>query len=270
MRPVLALLLVALPVALLEPNCALGAEQRVPDPIHVFAAASLSEAADELARAYEGATGKRVIVTFAASSTLARQIAAGAPADLFLSAHEDWAQWLEDKGYLRREGRIDFAGNGLVVIQPPGKQETNLPPLDALVAVLPGRIAVGDPEHVPVGRYARQVLERNGVWETIAPYLLPTENTLMALRLVEKDLVAAGIVYSSDAQSGDVSVVGLLPDPDRPIRYVAGLVEGRKGEPDEEDAAGFLRFLTSPAAVAILCERGFSMAVFKGKGGSPC
>lgn len=217
-------------------------------PLTVFAASSLAGVTEELLDALKAENGVRARVSYASSSTLARQIASGAPADVFLSADEEWMAWLRSR--VQTGAPVAFAGNALVVAVPEGRALPALAPLDLLEAMKDGRIATGDPEHVPLGRYALAVLEREGRLRSLAPQILPFESAASATRAVETGSVAGGILYATDAAAAAVQVMGRLPDPDPPIRYFAAALDRHRG-------AAFLGFLQGEEARRVLAARGF-------------
>jgi len=219
----------------------------------LFVASSLTEVASDIARLYEADSASDVTIVPAASSTLARQIAAGAPADVFLSADPQWADWLIDRQIGHGGEARTIAGNGLVVIAA-GNSAKAADDIDDLLGSANGaRIAVADPDHVPAGRYARQVLELTGQWASIAGRIVPAANVRDALRYVETGQVPIGIVYATDAKVGTVRVVALLPDPLPPIRYVA-LPLGESGR-----AQRFVDYMAGGSADPVLCRHGFRL-----------
>ncbi len=237
--------LVALPATLT------GADAR--NPVNVFAASSLTDVVARLAPGYCETAGlgpECIRGVFAASSTLARQISQGAPADVYLTADGQWMDLLESAGRIRAEERITFAGNRLAVIQPLDRTAA----ADAADALGTGRIALGDPAHVPAGTYAREALTNLGLWPGIRTRIVPADNTRQALLLVERGEVDAGIVYRSDAlASSRVRVIAELPaESHPPIRYHAAPVAGAGDE-----ATAFVRYLAGPAARADLQALGF-------------
>ena len=233
------------------------------EPVRIFAAASLIDVVEALGDAYRHPDRELRIVP-AASSTLARQIAAGASAHLFLSADRQWMDWLAEQGRIVPGSRLTFASNTLVIaMRETVSAEPESDPASGASAVgdilrraAAGRIAIGDPDHVPAGRYARAVLSATGVWDAIEPHLVPTADTRAALRLVSEGAVAAGLVYRTDALAGGVRIVAHLADPDPPIVYQAALIAGPGRVPDS-GAAAFLAFLASPDAAVVLCAAGF-------------
>lgn len=226
----------------------------------VLAAASLQEALTAAANAWTAKGYARPILSFASSSALARQIKAGAPADLFLSADEEWMDDIGRAGRIVRGTRADFVTNRLVLIAP-ASSTLRLP----LVRNMPigkalgrGRIAIANPDAVPAGKYGKAAMTSLGVWKQIADRLARADNVRGALALVERGAAPLGIVYATDARaSRKVRVVGIFPaDSHPPIRYpIARLTSGR-----HSDAEDFRRFLLSRAGQAILVRFGFSPA----------
>lgn len=223
--------------------------------ITVYAAASLSDAMEEAAKAYRAASGSdtRIVTNFAASSTLARQIREGARADLFFSADEAQMQGLEQAGLIRPETRRSLLSNTLVIIVFKEEPARPLSP-----KALPGlrRIALADPEAVPAGVYAKAWLTRLGLWEAVAPKVIPTENVRAALAAVEAGNADAGIVYKTDAAlSRKAAIAFEVPRADGPaIAYPVALL---KEAPNPAEATRFLRFLESPEGLAIFKRFGF-------------
>lgn len=222
------------------------------ESLRLFAASSLTDVAADIAKSFKAETAIEILIVPAASSTLARQIAAGAPADIFLSADPQWAEWLIDQGTGKAGASRTFAGNSLVVVVPPGRAVATGDMSDILTAPGGGRIAIADPEHVPAGRYARQVLDSAGLWQALLPRLVPAANVRDALRYVETGQTPLGIVYATDAKAGNVQVVAALPDPQPVIRYVAVPLGG-------EGVGRFMAFVTDGSADTILCRYGFRL-----------
>lgn len=200
-------------------GCALAQERLV-----VFAAASLKEALDDYNRAF----GAPVRAAYAASSALARQIEAGAPAQIFVSADEEWMDYVERKGLLQPGTRRDVFANRLVWVVPAGRQT----PPDPLVALAPGeRLALADPQHVPAGKYARAALENMGKWSEVSGRIAAAENVRAALALVARGECPLGIVYQTDAQAEPkVRIAGLIDARlHPPIVYPAAALRGAPG-----------------------------------------
>jgi molybdate transport system substrate-binding protein len=191
-------------------------------PLVVFAAASTAGPLSTIAERFGDLHGVTVRTSFAASSTLARQIEHGAGADVFISADAAWMDYLAERGLVLAQTRADLVSNSLVVIAAPAAAcSIRFDPAYDLSAAFRGRIALGDPEHVPVGRYARAALEHYGWWQAIAPRLLTTEDTRATVGVVERGEADIGIVYGSDAiHSSRVWVVTVIPPSSHPpIRY---------------------------------------------------
>lgn len=220
-------------------------------PIVVFAAASMTDALDRIADEFTGDTGQAVRTSAAASSTLARQILAGADADLFISADQQWMDELEAAGRIMPSSRIDIAANRLVVVAP-----GNGPDSIDLAAGPPAieAIAIADPAHVPAGRYAKEALESLGWWSALADRVITAPDVRAALRLVEIGEADLGVVYATDARISErVRVLAVIPESAHtPIRYPAALCAGA-----HPDAPVFLRFLRSERARAALEDAGF-------------
>ncbi len=222
--------------------------------ITLFAAASTSNAVAEIADSYQRQGNGHIHTVFASSGVLARQIANGAPADLFLSANVLWMDWLARRNLLAGEPETLF-GNSLVLIQP-ADATTTLGFNDSLAQGLDGgRLAVGDPDHVPAGIYAKVALQRLGLWASLEPRLVRMQNVRAALLLVARGEAAAGIVYASDAAiSKSVRVVdSIAPEIGPPIRYPAAVVrDGR-----EDAARRFLAHLRNADSRATFRRHGF-------------
>jgi len=225
------------------------------EEIEVFAAASLTNALKEIAAIYETAGGDNIIFNFAASNTLEMQIKAGAPADIFFSADEAKMDDLEKQGLVVKESRRDLLSNSLVIVGPIGssvKMKSALQLADAGIK----KIALGQPESVPAGIYAKEYLEKIGIWDQVASRVVPMENVRAALAAVESGNADAGIVYKTDAlQSTKVSVDYEVPVADGPtIAYPAALVQGSK---HAATAKKFLDYLGQPSSLKIFEKYGF-------------
>jgi molybdate transport system substrate-binding protein len=225
----------------------------------VFAAASLKTALDEINAQWQGRTGKRAVVSYAASSALAKQIEQGAPADIFISADLDWMEYLAERKLIRPETRSDLLSNRLVLIAPKGTNlQVEIKPGFPLASLLgQGYLALANTDAVPAGKYSKAALETLGVWEQVRGRIAQAENVRAALLLVSRGEAPLGIVYESDAVS-DPSVVevGILPDATHPrIIYPIALTSGSTSP----DAGGFLDELKSPQARTIFEKQGFTM-----------
>lgn len=223
----------------------------------VFAAASTVRVMGDLGAAWQKASGVTVRPVFGSSGALARQIEAGAPADIYLSANVAWVDYLARKASIRPATRTQPFGNSLVLIAPAGSDATaTIDPATGTYAALAGnqRFALADPAHVPAGFYARQSLIALGIWKATAPRTARTQNVRLALALVESGAAALGLVYRTDAlRNGKVAIVEKFPSRlHDPIRYT--VVAPRSAGPG---AGPFLTFLTSGAANAIYRRHGF-------------
>jgi molybdate transport system substrate-binding protein len=225
--------------------------------ILVFAASSLTDAMTALGNDYEKSSGVRVTLSFAASSTLARQIEAGAAADVFFSADPDWMDYLQSRRLIRAASRTDVVGNRLVLIAPADAKVVTLEiaPHFALAAALGnGRLATGDPDSVPVGRYARAALIALGVWDSVADRLIRAENVRVALAFVARGEAPLGIVYATDARvEPRVRVVAVFPEETHaPITYPLALTNTAAAQ-----ALPFVTYLRSAGAAAVFRKYGF-------------
>ena len=233
-----------------------AAEARQPQ-ILVFAAASLTDVLQEIGAAYEKISGAHLKMSFDASANMARQIEACAPADVFFSADEQWMDYLQSRNLIQAATRRNVVGNRLVLIAPAGSQiKLRIAPHFPLVAALgDGRLATGDPDSVPVGRYARSALTALGVWDEVASRLARGENVRAALMYVGRGEAPLGIVYASDALVDKrVRVVDTFPaNTHAPIVYPVALTKFAKA-----DAAGFLTYLFSPSAHEMFIKYGFT------------
>ena len=241
----------------------LVARQAAAEQITVFAAASTADALSDAALAFEAAAQERgeavtVRTVFAASSTLAKQITQGAPADLFLSASTAWMDYLDSREAIEPASRVDLLSNRLALIVPANSDLR--PALDdgrsLLAAVGGGRLAMGDPAHVPAGVYGQAALTSLGIWQDLADRTARAASVRAALALVERGEAVAGIVYRSDAQGRKtVRLVGLFPADSHPaIAYPLAVVRGR-GSPA---TLAFARFLQGETAQATFRAHGFA------------
>ena len=226
--------------------------------VRVFAASSLTEALQAVAARYTAETGVRVVLSFGASSAVARQIEAGAPADLFFSADTAWMDYAQSHGLIRASTRRNLLGNRLVLIAPATSRVTlRVAPGFPLAQALGrrGRLAMGDPDSVPVGRYARSALMKLGVWNAVANRLVRAENVRSAMVFVARGEVPLGIVYRTDALvEPKVRVVDVFPASTHPpIVYPVALT--RTAGPG---AAAFLAYASGPRGQAVFRRFGFA------------
>ena len=224
----------------------------------IFAAASLKNALDPATEAYRAAGGEKCDISYAASSTLARQIANGAPADVFISADRDWMDYLQQRDLMEDGTRVDLLGNRLVMIAPAASTVTvDIEPGFSLSTLLgDGRLAIADPAGVPAGKYGKAALEKLGVWSSIAGKIAPAEDVRAALTFVSRGEAPLGIVYATDAAvDAGVKIVGAFP-PDSYPRIVYPMAAMRAGK--DGGAAGLLKFLQSAMARRIFERWGFT------------
>ncbi|MGV8995756.1 MAG: molybdate ABC transporter substrate-binding protein [Parvibaculaceae bacterium] len=223
----------------------------------VFAASSLTDVLGTIAKDYEADTGKRVTFSFAASSVLARQIEAGSPAAMFISADKDWMDYVSDKGLMKADTRKNLVGNELVLIAPAATTTTVAiaPDFALLDALGGGRLAIGDPDSVPAGKYARAALTSLHVWGVVVDHLALAENVRVALAYVARGEAPYGIVYTTDALSQPkVRIVGTFPsDTHLPIVYPVALTKSASA-----GAAAFEVYLSGTKAKARFAAAGFT------------
>lgn len=225
------------------------------DDLIVCAAASLTQAFTDIAHAYEARhSGTHVILNFGASDVLLKQIEQGAPADVFASADEATMDRAAGAGRIDPASRHDFAANTLVLIVP--DNGTAPARLDALAEDAYQRVAIGNPESVPAGRYAKQALDEAKLWDKLQPKLVQAQNVRQALDYVARGEAEAGFVYATDAASQARKVkVALTVPTATPVRYPAAAVGNCRQKPA---ACEFVRFLSSPESRATLSRNGFS------------
>jgi molybdate transport system substrate-binding protein len=229
------------------------------DKITVFAAASLTNAMQDIATQYQKEKGVQVVSSFASSSTLARQIEQGAPADLFISADQQWMDYAIGKQQIVDNTRYTLLGNELVLIAAKaGKiDKVDISDKTEWTKLLgDSRLAVGDPDHVPAGIYAKEALQKLGAWTTLEPKLARASDVRAAMALVEREEAPLGIVYGSDAlASQKVKVVGIFPAAShKPVEYPMAIVKGH----EHPDVTAFYAYLKTPAAGAIFKHYGFT------------
>ena len=230
------------------------------EDITVFAAASTTDALSEITKIYEAGGGKATL-SFASSSTLAKQIEHGAPAGVFLSANAEWMDYLEEKNLLEPGSRSNLLGNRIVLVVPKSStvQSLTVSPKLNLAALLgpDGLLAVGDPAHVPVGQYAKAALENLKLWSQVENKIASAKDVRAGLVLVERAESPLGIVYASDvAVSDKVRIVGTFPSDSHPnIDYPVAAIKS----PDSQAALKFIKFLSSPEAKEIWVKYGFEV-----------
>lgn len=226
------------------------------DDITVFAAASLKTALDQIAADWEKAHGDKLLISYAGSSKLAKQIQAGAPADLFISASTDWMDAVEKTGDILPATREDLLGNTLVLVGhgTPAKAEVaNLPQL-----LGKGKLAMALVDSVPAGQYGKESLEKLGLWDKVQGQVAQADDVRAALKLVATGEAPLGIVYGSDAVAEKgVGVVATFPaDSHAPITYPAAVTKAA----DTPEAAAFLKALKEQPARGIFEAQGFTVA----------
>lgn len=223
----------------------------------VLAAASLQESMTAAADAWARKGHPRPVISFAASSALARQVEAGATADLFVSADEEWMDALAAKGLVVSATRSDFLGNRLVIVSPTRSRVTIPLARGPLVRVLgAGPLAMADTESVPAGKYGKAALTKLGVWDSVSAKVVRAENVRAALALVERGAAPLGIVYATDARaSAKVRIAGVFPAASHPpITYPIARLKASVNPEGE----AFRRFLVSREGKAIFVRYGFS------------
>jgi len=244
--------------ALLTAAAIAGTARAQGRPVLVFAAASLKTALDTIAAAWRRETGKEATISYAASSTLAKQIENGAPADLFISADLDWMNYVEQRNLIDPSSRLDLLGNSLVLIAPADSaaQVTIATAFPLARLIGDGRLAMADPASVPAGKYGRVALERLAVWSTVENRVAAAENVRAALLLVARGEAPLGIVYQTDAAAEPgVRIVGTFPaDSHPPIVYPMALTRDAA-----RDATGFAAYLRGPAASGLFEGQGFTV-----------
>jgi molybdate transport system substrate-binding protein len=227
----------------------------------VFAAASMKNALDDVDAAFTRSTGTKVVASYAASSSLMKQIEQGAPADVFISADLDWMDYGSQKKVINDAARVNLLGNRLVLIAPKDSKLGNItigPGTDLAQLAGDGRIATGDVRAVPVGKYAKAALEKLGLWDAAAAKFAMTENVRAALTLVARGEAPLGIVYATDAKvDPSVKIIGTFPDDSHPaIVYPVAATTTAKPE-----AQSYLAYLRSAAAKAIFEQYGFTFLI---------
>jgi molybdate transport system substrate-binding protein len=225
-------------------------------PVLVFAASSLTQVLEELSRTWRKSTGVPVKLSFAASSLLARQLEAGGHADLFVSADQEWMDYLDARSLISKASRRDLVANRLVLIAPSDSHVT----LDLQrgaelrTALGNGRLSIADPDTVPAGRYARAALTSMRLWNQIEDRLARADNVRAALIFVARGESPLGIVYSTDARiERNVRIVATFPDYSHPAITYPAAVTPRAGP----DASAFLAFLGSRDAAPVWKKHGF-------------
>jgi molybdate transport system substrate-binding protein len=229
-----------------------------PHGLLVFAASSLTDALNEIGAAYEHDRGQPVKLSYAASSALARQIESGARADVFFSADTDWMDYLQKAKLIDASTRRNIVGNTLVLVAPADSAtRLEIAPGFALAAALgpDGHLSTGDPDSVPVGRYAKAALTSLGVWDSVSARLVRADNVRAALQFVARGEAPLGIVYETDARvEKKVRIVAAFPATSHPpIIYPAAATSQGAA-----DGARFVHYLEGPAAQSVFHKYGFA------------
>ena len=229
--------------------------------ITVFAAASMKNALDDINAAFLKATGTKVTASYAASSALARQLEQGAPADIFASADLEWMDYSAGKKTIKDDTRVNLLGNRLVLVAPTDSKidsVTLAPGFDLAKLIGDGRIATGEVNSVPVGKYAKAALEKLGIWGSVEKRFAMADNVRAALALVARGEAVLGIVYETDAKAEkNVKIVGAFPAASHaPIVYPVAATANARPE-----AAAYLNFLRSGIAKAVFEQYGFTFLV---------
>jgi len=234
-------------------------EVRGADSVTVFAAASTTNAVTDAGERFQENEKVRFVPSFASSSTLAKQIEQGAPADVYISANKKWMDYLEEKGLVDASSRFDLLGNRIVLVAPAGSglKVDVRPDLDLAKLLGDGRLAMGDPDHVPAGMYGKAALESLGIWPKVEGKLARAKDVRAALTLVERGEVPLGVVYATDAAIADkVEVAGVFPEDSHPaIVYPVALV----AHSDNPAGRTFLEYLRAPEVAAVFEKYGFTV-----------
>jgi molybdate transport system substrate-binding protein len=226
--------------------------------VMVFAASSLTDVLKAAAASWQAKGNKAVVLSFGSSSTIAKQVEAGAPADIFASADEKWMSYLSDKNLMEASTIHRPVGNDLVLVGPANAADIAISSSTNLAGALNGgRIAMGDPKSVPAGRYGEQALTKLGLWDSVKDSVAPAENVRAALALVQRGEAPLGVVYMTDTRGvKDVKVVGTFPDDSHdPIVYPIGIVAGH----NRPEVKGFFDFLSSDEGKALFKTYGFKI-----------
>ncbi|ODA28753.1 molybdate ABC transporter substrate-binding protein [Veronia pacifica] len=226
----------------------------------VFAASSMTNALMDIGRQFDRQHDSEIVFSFASSSALARQIAYGAPADLYLSANQEWMDYLAGKQAVVADSTVVLLSNQLVLVSPKVNSSAAVTlnsDWDLVAAIGDSRLAIADPDHVPAGRYAKQSLEHLGLWNKASSHLAQSANVRAALALVERGESPYGIVYQTDAKVSDnVRVAATFPpDSHSPILYPLALVK----RDTSEMTLTFYRYLQGPEAAKVFRHYGFEV-----------
>jgi molybdate transport system substrate-binding protein len=229
-----------------------------PVKITIFAAASLKNALDDAAAKWHAQTGNETAISYAASSTLAKQMENGAPADMFISADLDWMNYVQERKLIDEKSRANLLGNKLVLVAPAdSKENVTIAPNFPLAKLLgTGKLAMGEPNSVPAGKYGKAALTKLGVWDAVADHVASAESVRAALLLVARGEAPYGIVYQTDAAAEKgVRIAGTFP-PDSYPTIIYPIAVTAKANPA---AASFETYLRSAAAAPMFTAQGFTM-----------
>lgn len=251
-----------LSLALAAAAAPLGPARAQSGGLVIFAAASLKNALDEIAMSWSKESGKPMPrISYAASSTLAKQMEQGAPADLFISADLDWMNYVEKKDLIQADTRVNLLGNKIVLVAPKdSKLSIDVKPgFDLAKALGGGKLAMGSVDSVPAGKYGKAALEKLGAWNGVKDAIAQADSVRAALILVARGEAPLGIVYSTDAAAEpEVKIVGTFPaDSHPPIIYPAAVTRESKSP----DARPFLVLLKSNKARPAFEKQGFTVLV---------
>ncbi|QIR84715.1 molybdate ABC transporter substrate-binding protein [Paracoccus sp. AK26] len=230
----------------------------IADDVTVFAAASLTDALDRVAREWSAETGQTAVISYAGSPVLAKQIGEGAPADIFISASPDWMDELDASGDIRPDTRRDLLGNSLVLIAHGAARPVTVDKTLDLPAMLQGgKLSMAMVDSVPAGIYGKAALIQLGLWDKVAPMVAQSDNVRTALAFVARNEAPLGIVYATDAAAQEnVTVIGTFPAGSHdPIIYPAAIT----AQSDSDQAEAFLDYLSSAPAQAIWRDFGFTV-----------
>lgn len=229
------------------------------EKVTVFAAASMKNALDNANKAWGTQGGKDVTVSYAASSALAKQIESGAPADIFISADLDWMKYISDRKLVKEDTKFNWLGNRIVLVaaKDAAKPVDIKPGFDLAGLLKGGRLAMGEQNAVPAGKYGKAALEKLGVWSSVEKSVAGAESVRSALALVSRGEAPYGIVYQTDAAADPgVAIVGTFPaDTHPPIIYPIAILSESKSQ----DAAAYLDYLKSAKAAPFFEKEGFTV-----------
>jgi molybdate transport system substrate-binding protein len=230
------------------------------DKVTIFAAASLTNAISDMATHYEKDQSVQIQTSFASSSTLAKQIEKGAPADIYMSADSKWMNYLQDKNLLKVDSKVNLLGNQLVLIAPKGRVfKVDMDKRFNIAGAFSGKLCTGELDSVPVGIYAKQSLKSLNWWDATKMRIVGTQDVRAALVFVERGECDAGIVYATDAKvSSKVEIIAIFPETSHdPIVYPLALLKGASPV-----AVAFYDYLKSDKAKVIFSQYGFSVNVY--------